>query len=152
MLGCSNMSLNTSLFPELETQRTGKLGESRTTGIFPSQKIQEYIQAGRIRASQPIEPLQIQPASLDLRLGPVAYRVRASFLSGKSSTMEDKVRDLKMTEIDLRDGAVFEKLCTYIVPLMEELLLPWDISAKANPKSTTGRLDIFTRLITDYGT
>lgn len=136
------------LFPELEKY----LRESRATGVFPSQKIVEFIEAGRIRASEPISDVQIQPASLDLRLGPVAHRVRASFLPGKNSTVEEKVRDLGMTDIDLTHGAVFEKYCTYIVPLLEELLLPEEISGRANPKSTTGRLDIFTRLITDFGT
>ena len=142
------MSHNVLLFPELEKS----LRASHGTGIFPSQKIQEFIQTDRIRASSPVTEAQIQPASLDLRLGPLAHRVRASFLPGKSSTVEEKIRDLGMTVIDLHEGAVFEKYCTYIVPLMEELFLPDDISGKANPKSTTGRLDIFTRLITDYGT
>src|SRR5579883_3476414 len=145
------MSHNVFLFQELEKEREGRLHEPRTTGIFPSQKIREYIQAGRVRSNTPIEDIQVQPASLDLRLGPKAYRVRASFLPGRC-TVEERIRDLGMTEIDLSGGAVFEKYCTYIVPLMEELLLPWDIAAKANPKSTTGRLDIFVRLITDYGT
>jgi len=136
------------LFPEMEKT----LRETRQTGVFPSQKIAEFIESGRVRASSPITDIQIQPASLDLRLGSVAFRVRASFLPGKSSTVEEKVREYGMTEIDLMPGAVFEKYCTYIVPLQEELLLPDDISGKANPKSTTGRLDLFTRLITDYGT
>jgi dCTP deaminase len=142
------MSHNTSLFPELE--RT--TGEPRATGVLPSQRIEEYLATGRIATAAPVEPRQIQPASLDLRLGPVAYRVRASFLPGRSATVEEKVRELSMTEIDLRAGAVFEKRCVYIVPLMEEWFLPEDVSGKANPKSTTGRLDIFTRLITDFGT
>src|SRR3990172_8095141 len=142
------MSHNTSLFPELE--RT--LGETRATGVFPSQRIQEFLATGRIRTSLPVEPKQIQPASLDLRLGPIAYRVRASFLPGRAATVEEKIRDLGMAEMDLRAGAVFEKRCVYIVPLMEEWFLPEDVSGKANPKSTTGRLDLFTRLITDFGT
>src|SRR3990170_4882958 len=142
------MSHNTSLFPELE--RT--LGEPRGTGVFPSQRIKEFLATGRIRPSLPVEPRQIQPASLDLRLGPEAFRVRASFLPGRAATVEEKVRELGMAEIDLRTGAVFEKRCVYIVPLMEEWFLPDDVSGKANPKSTTGRLDLFTRLITDFGT
>jgi len=142
------MSYHALLFPELQQDWPAP----RTTGVFPSQKIQEFIDSGRIRASAPIEDVQIQPASLDLRLGPVAYRVRASFLPGKSSTVEEKLRDLGMNEMDLRAGAVLEKRCVYVVPLMEEWYLPDDVSAKANPKSTTGRLDLFTRLITDYGT
>ena len=107
--------------------------------------------SGKISAATPFSPKQVQPASLDLRLGPTAYRVRASFLPDKFA-VEERIRELGMTEIDLRSGAVFEKRCVYIVPLLEELRLPDDVSGKANPKSTTGRLDIFTRLITDYGT
>src|SRR5258706_13970354 len=105
------MSHNVMLFPELEKD----LRALRSTGVFPSQKIQEFVQTDRIRASAPITEAQIQPASLDLRLGPVAYRVRASFLPGKSSTVEEKIKDLGMTVVDLREGAVFEKYCTYIV-------------------------------------
>jgi len=142
------MALNSFLFPDLQKD----LAQGRGTGVFPSQKIQELIQSGRIQAAIPIIEEQIQPASLDLRLGPVAYRVRASFLPGKFSTVEQKIQDLGMIEIDLRPGAVLEKRCVYIVPLMEEWFLPEDVSGKANPKSTTGRLDIFTRLITDFGT
>jgi dCTP deaminase len=92
----------------------------------------------------------IQPASLDLRLGDVAHRVQASFLPGPR-TVESKIKELRMTRVDLTKAAVFEKGCVYIVPLLEELNLPESISAIANPKSTTGRLDIFTRLITDRG-
>jgi dCTP deaminase len=125
---------------------------SFTTGILPSHKIQELIDVGYIKAQRPIPGAQIQPASMDLRLGPVAYRVRASFLPGKDSTVHKRLDELLMHEIDLSKPAVLEKGCVYIVPLMEELTLPPKISGKANPKSTTGRLDIFTRLITDYGT
>ena len=145
------MSQNISLFPELR-RGLAEATESRDRGVYPSQRIQEFIASGRIACRVPPEPKQIQPASLDLRLGPTAYRVRASFLPGKNSSVEEKIRDLGMTEIDLRAGAVFEKRCVYIVPLMEEWFLPEEVSGKANPKSTTGRLDLFTRLITDYGT
>lgn len=120
--------------------------------VLPSQKVKELIQTGHIKASVPITDDQVQPASIDLRLGPVAYRVQASFLPGKYSTVEKKVRDLMMSEIDLEQPTVLEKGCVYIAPLIEELVLPKGISAKANPKSTTGRLDIFARLLTDYGT
>jgi dCTP deaminase len=123
-----------------------------TTGILPSQRIKELIDVGYIRAQTPIPDSQIQPASMDLRLGPVAYRVRASFLPGKESTVNKRLDELLMHEIDLSRPAVLEKGCVYIVPLIEELILPARISGKVNPKSTTGRLDIFTRLITDYGT
>ena len=93
-------------------------------------------------------PDQIQPASLDLRLGEVAYRVRASFLPG-STTVAQRIDELKLHEFALTDGAVLETGCVYIVPLLESLALPDDISAAANPKSSTGRLDVFTRVIAD---
>jgi len=142
------MGHHSFLFPELQPDEPA----TRSTGVFPSQKIEEFLDKKRIRAADPIAAEQIQPASLDLRLGPGAYRVRASFLPGKSSTVEEKIQELAMNEIDLRAGAVFEKRCIYVVPLLEELELPDDVSGKANPKSTTGRLDLFTRLITDHGT
>jgi dCTP deaminase len=122
-----------------------------TTGILPSQGIRELVKAGRLRPTAPIEEEQIQPASIDLRLGATAYRVRASFLPGASCRVAQKIRELQITELEITKPTIFEKGCVFIVPLMEELSLPGDIAAKANPKSTTGRLDIFTRLITDYG-
>jgi dCTP deaminase len=99
----------------------------------------------------PIEPEQVQPASLDLRLGRTAYRVRASFLPGPNATVMDKIRQLEGYPIDLgaQDGAVLETGCVYVVPLQEALSLPGDIHGVANPKSSTGRLDILTRLIAD---
>jgi dCTP deaminase len=136
------------LFPELGEDLQSF---SHPTGILPSQKIRELVENGNVSATSKIEEDQIQPASIDLRLGPVAYRVRASFLPGPTSTVESKIRDLVMTEVDLTRPTVFEKGCVYIVPLKEALHLPHNISAKANPKSSTGRLDIFTRLICDYG-
>jgi len=135
------------LFPELPAPES----EERTTGILPSQTIQELIDGGRVVGSPPITPEQIQPASLDLRLGDIAHRVRASFLPGPNCTVEAKINDLRMTRVDLTSASVFEKDCVYIVSLLEEVHLPDNISGKANPKSTTGRLDVFTRLITDYG-
>jgi dCTP deaminase len=137
-----------SLFPH----STGDQLSPRTTGILPSQTIRELIASRRIEAGEAITEEQIQPASIDLRLGEVAYRVRASFLPGDECTVQEKVSALLITEIDLTDGVVFEPSCVYIVPLKEGLSLPKNIEARANPKSTTGRLDIFTRLITDYGT
>jgi dCTP deaminase len=136
-----------SLFPHLTRAQVS----TRTTGILPAQAIRDLIAVGRIEASNEVAEEQIQPASLDLRLGEVAYRVRASFLPGPESTVQDKVSSLLITTIDLTGGVVFEPGCVYIVPLMEELRLAKDVEARANPKSTTGRLDIFTRLITDYG-
>jgi dCTP deaminase len=134
--------------PELPAEE----GQARTTGILPSQEISNLIARGNITASPAINPDHIQPASLDLRLGDMAHRVRASFLPGPNSTVEAKIKELRMTRVDLTGAPVFEKDCVYIIPLVEELNLPENISGKANPKSTTGRLDIFTRLITDYGT
>lgn len=127
-------------------------GQTRTTGILPSQEIAALIARGNVSATRAIDPDHIQPASLDLRLGDIAHRVRASFLPGPNSTVESKIKDLRMARIDLTGAPVLEKDCIYIIPLLEELNLPENISGKANPKSTTGRLDIFTRLITDYGT
>ncbi|MGO9169292.1 MAG: 2'-deoxycytidine 5'-triphosphate deaminase [Candidatus Sulfotelmatobacter sp.] len=126
--------------------------QTRTTGILPSQEIASLIARGHISAAPAINPEHIQPASLDLRLGDMAHRVRASFLPGPNSTVEAKIKELRMTRVDLTGAPVFEKDCVYIIPLVEELNLLDNISGKANPKSTTGRLDIFTRLITDYGT
>jgi dCTP deaminase len=104
---------------------------------------------GEVLASEPIGEDQIQPASIDLRLGEVAYRVRASFLPGPDATVAERIDELKLHEIPLGDGAVLETGCVYIVPLLESLALPPDIGAAANPKSSTGRLDVFTRVIAD---
>ncbi len=136
-----------SLFPDLERDL-----QSFSTGILPSQEIETLIDKQAIRGTVAVDKDQVQPASIDLRLGATAYRVRASFLTGAKETVARKTADLCMHEIDLSRPAVLERGCVYIVPLMEELHLTRDISGKANPKSTTGRLDIFTRLITDYGT
>lgn len=100
-------------------------------------------------ADDPFAEDQVQPSSLDLRLGSKAYRVRASFLPGRGMAVQDRVARLALHEFDLTDGAVLETGCVYIVPLMERLALPEDVSAVANPKSSTGRLDIFTRVIAD---
>lgn len=135
-----------SLFPELEKDLDYL---SFRTGTLPCQEIESLIEAGKIVSAKPIEPDQVQPASFDLRLGPVAYRVQASFLPGERASVESKLRKVAMTELDLTRPALFERGCVYIVPLLEELRLPADVSGKANPRSTTGRLDIFTRLITD---
>ena len=124
----------------------------RISGILPSQEINSLIARGNIRATPAVNPEHVQPASLDLRLGDMAHRVRASFLPGPNATVADKIKELRMARIDLTGAPVFEKDCVYIIPLVEELSLPDNISGRANPKSTTGRLDIFTRLITDYGT
>ncbi len=117
-------------------------------GILPDRMIAELAEQGGILPAYPFVPDQIQPASLDLRLGEVAYRVRASFLPG-STTVAKRIDELKLHEISLADGAVLETGCVYIVPLIESLALPDDIAAAANPKSSTGRLDVFTRVIAD---
>ena len=125
----------------------------RTTGILPSQELERQVKVTReIRGLEPIQDDQYQPASLDLRLGSVAYRVRASFLPGKDATVEKKLEDLAMHKMDISNGGVLERGCVYIVPLLEGLSLRKRMSAMGNPKSSTGRLDVFTRLITDYGT
>ena len=122
-----------------------------TTGILPAQSIEELVAAGHIKANQPIASEQIQPSSLDLRIGPIAYRIRASFLSSRNARVIDKLEEFQLYPLDLTRPNVLERGCVYMVPLLEELSLPADISGKANPKSTTGRLDVFTRLITDFG-
>lgn len=125
-------------------------GAPRPTGILPAQEIRAMIRAREIVAMAEIGEDQVQPASLDLRLGRVAYRVRASFLPGPGATVRDRLDAFGMHEIDLAAGAVLEKGCVYIVPLMESVALKARVSALANPKSSIGRLDVFTRLITDH--
>jgi dCTP deaminase len=118
-------------------------------GILPDRRIAALAEAGGIVITRPFAADQIQPASLDLRLGAIAYRVRASFLPGPGSTVARRIAELKLHEFALTDGAVLETGCVYIVPLIESLNLPADISAVTNPKSSTGRLDVFTRVIAD---
>jgi dCTP deaminase len=137
----------------LETNKLDSDTAAHTTGVLPSQEIEYLVKASKdIVALEPIQSDQIQPASLDLRLGSVAYRVRASFLPGKNARVEDRLADLAMHKMDISEGAVLERGCVYIVPLLEGLALKKRTSAMGNPKSSTGRLDVFTRLITDYGT
>ncbi|HEY1258486.1 MAG TPA: 2'-deoxycytidine 5'-triphosphate deaminase [Stellaceae bacterium] len=135
------------LFPAVEPVEA-----ERRTGLIPSQLLREAVASGReILSPQPIADAQIQPASIDLRLGEVAYRVRASFLPGSRARVRDKLDLLSMHRIDLTQGAVLEKDCVYIVPLLEYVALRSRTTALANPKSSTGRLDVFARVITDYG-
>ena len=122
------------------------------TGVLSCQQIAALIDTGAISAAQAPLPEQVQPASLDLRLGDVAYRVRASFLTGAGRSVADRLAEFEMHRIDLGPGAVLEKGCVYLVPLMERLALPEGVQAVANAKSTTGRLDLLTRAITDGGT
>lgn len=124
-----------------------------STGILPSHELERQVRVTKeIFALEPIEENQFQPASIDLRLGPVAYRVRASFLPGKDATIEQRLEELAMHKMDISSGGVLERGCVYIVPLLEGLSLRHRTSAMGNPKSSTGRLDVFTRLITDHGT
>ena len=122
------------------------------TGVLPAQTLRGLIAASSISADLAITDAQVQPASLDLRLGTVAYRVRASFLAGHNRRVADRITEFEMHRVDLRQGAVLEKGCVYVIPLMERLDLPQGISAVANAKSSTGRLDLLTRTITDGGT
>jgi dCTP deaminase len=121
------------------------------TGVLADSAIRAMIAADEIAADPAIPEAQIQPASLDLRLGTVAYRVRASFLAGRGRTVADRIAEFQMHAIDLAQGAVLEKGCVYVVPLMERLALPAGLTAVANAKSSTGRLDLLTRTITDGG-
>jgi len=120
-------------------------------GVIPSHMIETMVAQGQISISEPLQGDQVQPASLDLRLGNTAYRVRASFLAGQTATVAKRLREFEMHRIDISKGAVLEKGCVYLVPLMEGLNLPPDIEAVANAKSSTGRLDLLTRTITDHG-
>ena len=124
---------------------------SRSTGVLPSQLLEKLVASGVISAATPVLPDQIQPSSIDLRLGPVAHRVRASFLAAGKATITSKLEQYRLHTLDLTRPAVLEKGCVYIIPLEERLELPPGMSGKSNPKSSTGRLDIFTRMITDDG-
>ena len=121
------------------------------TGVLPAQTLKAMIAAGTLDASPAILDDQVQPASLDLRLGTTAYRVRASFLAGAGNSVADRLDEFEMHRFSLENGAVLEKGAVYVVPLMERLNLPEGITAVANAKSSTGRLDLLTRLITDNG-
>ena len=118
-------------------------------GILTHSQIRFLASAGAIQSDRPFDDDQVQPASLDLRLGRVAYRVRASFLPGPDLSVAAKIRHWTLHEIDLEQGAVLETGCVYIVPLLESLKLPDSVAAASNPKSSTGRLDVFTRVIVD---
>jgi dCTP deaminase len=123
---------------------------NHSTGILPGHVLKRLIRARReVVAAEEFDDAQIQPASVDLRLGPVAWRVRASFLPGPNATVAEKLNNAVLHEIDISNGAVLETGCVYVVPLLESAEFSFRVSGIANPKSSTGRLDVFTRLITD---
>lgn len=132
----------TALFPD-------DAKNAARTGILPFQSINNMVREHEIWSKNEIFADQIQPASIDLRLGSIAYRVRASFLPGPDNTVLDKMQQLDAYPIDISSGAVLERGCVYVVPLLEALNLKSGVIAFANPKSSTGRLDILTRLIGD---
>jgi dCTP deaminase len=125
--------------------------DSSKAGILPCQSIEALVAGGAITANVPFRADQVQPASLDLRLGGRAWRVRASFLPGLGRKVADRIADVAMHELDLTAGAVLERGCVYIAEIAERLRLPPDVSARANPKSSTGRVDVFVRALTDHG-
>jgi len=136
---------------EVLREPTGPLADLGTKpGLLPRQRIKGLIRRRMVQAAIDIDETQVQPASLDLRLGSRAYRVPASFLPGKAKTVEAQLSELEFDEINLEAGAVLERGTVYVVELLEHLDLPESVSALANPKSSTGRLDVFTRLIADY--
>jgi dCTP deaminase len=136
------------MFAEQEAEDRARMQR----GLLPSQDIAGLIERGAISALPRITDAQIQPASLDLRLSAVGYRVQSSFLPGDTATVATKLAGLSQQKIDLSSPYVLEKGCVYVIELMEQLALPDKVWAKANPKSTTGRLDVFARLVADYAT
>ena len=122
---------------------------SDSPGILPSQSLDALITSGAIGAASPIGADQVQPASLDLRLGARAWRVRASFLPRLGGRVRNRIADVAMHELDLTAGAVLERGCVYIAEIQEHLALPAGVTGRANPKSSTGRVDLFVRLLTD---
>lgn len=120
----------------------------RRVGILTHHELESLAHDGAITTAVPFAPDQVQPTSLDLRLGPIAYRIRAGFLP-RTEPVAERLRDLSLYTLDLDRGAVLERGCIYLVPLLEGLHLPADVSGRCNPKSSTGRIDLFTRVITD---
>ncbi len=120
------------------------------SGYLPCQLIEQAHHQGMIHSQEPIESSQIQPVSLDLRLGPKAYRIQCSFLP-ENEPVETKLKEICLYDFDITDGGILEKNAIYLIPLMEELALPSSLYGLANPKSSTGRLDMFTRVIVDKG-
>jgi dCTP deaminase len=136
--------------PEIAEQAPAVAPAVASRGVLPAQDLAKAVRRGLITAGKWSIPAEsVQPASLDLRLGEYAWALRCSFLPDSSSTVEEKIHDIAFQKVDLRDGATLERDRPYLVPLMEELRLPAELRAKTNPKSSTGRLDVFTRVITD---
>lgn len=129
-------------------RRAGRAPSPRP-GVLPDSELKAIVASGAILADGGLKPDQVQPASLDLRLGKVAYRLRASFLPGRQLVADRLDDSLVMHTLDLSRGAVLETGCVYLVPLQERLRLPDDLSAAANPKSSTGRIDVFVRAVSD---
>jgi len=121
-------------------------------GVLPDHALRDLIASGTLSGENPIAADQVQPASLDLRLGGWAARLRASFLTGRGRRISDSLSEFEMHRMSLAGGAVLEKGCVYLVPLQERIALPAGIEAVANAKSSTGRLDLLTRLVTNDGT
>ncbi|MEM9783102.1 MAG: 2'-deoxycytidine 5'-triphosphate deaminase [Pseudomonadota bacterium] len=140
----------TPTLPHSMTADNNDAGPASRTGhgVIPSQHLRRMISDGAITADTPVQTAQLQPASLDLRLGRRAWRVSASFLPGRRS-VEERLHDFAMHQIDLAPGAVLERGCAYVVECAERLALPADTAGAANAKSSTGRLDLLTRLVTD---
>lgn len=149
----SEQNVTEPLFPDEGAQDPVKTkGQTHAVGVLPAHGIANMVREKQIWASGGILDDQIQPASLDLRLGDAAYRIRASFLPGSKGEVHEKLEQLAYHRVDLKNGAVLETDCVYLVPLMEAVNLPERTAGFANPKSSTGRIDVFTRLITDFGT
>lgn len=127
----------------------GSVAAGFAAGILSAPQLEKLVEAGVVEPSSPIAKDQIQPASIDLRLGRRVWRIQASFLPGADVPVEDKLSAIAMHELDIAEGAVLEKGCVYIAEIEEGLNLPDDVTGFANPKSSTGRLDVFTRMITD---
>jgi dCTP deaminase len=141
------------LFPDPSYRAPTNVTAFRNTGIIPYQGLRAMIAAGELQALGGISEDQLQPASIDLRLGTRAYRVRASFLPGPDGLVIDKVKQLDgFPAIDLRNGAVLERGAVYVIELKESVRLTNGLEGAANPKSSTGRLDVLTRLTTDHAT
>ena len=120
------------------------------SGYLPCQLIEQVLRQGMIQSREPIHDSQIQPVSLDLRLGPKAFRIQCSFLP-ENEPVETKLKEISLYDFDITGGGILEKNAIYLIPLMEELSLPSSLYGLANPKSSTGRLDMFTRVIVDKG-